>query len=132
MKKFIIAVSVIFMLFVAGCTSTSKSIYEKNMTTPGADVTDYYTGDAKNFYPETVLPNDNEYVKSLNNNIDNYFKTNNITEYKYITTDGTMKIWISNWDSMTQTAKNKIKSDLTKMYANIKNFEFVKTKDEVK
>jgi len=134
MKKIIIAILVVFMLFIAGCANANKSIYDdrtKSLTNPGTDYNRNFTDDAKNFYPDYGIPNNNKYAKNLNNQYDNYFKTNNITNYKYTINGNTMRVWINNWDNMTEKAKNKIINDLKQFNRDIKNIVFVKTKNEL-
>lgn len=128
MKKFIIVVLVVFMLLAVGCSST-KSIYDNNKSLTTPDYNTNYNDAAKNFYPDYVLPDN---YKNLNSNYDNIFKTNNITDYKYTTTNNTLKVWINNWDNMTAGVKTKIKNELMNINTNIKNIDFVPNKSDIK
>lgn len=129
MKKFIIVVLVLLTLLVVGCSST-KSIYDNNKSLTTPDSNTNYNDAAKNFYPDYV-PKDYT-TKGLNASYDSVFKANNITDYKYYATNNTLKVWINNWDNVTANVKSKIKNELMNIDTNIKNIEFVNTKNEVK
>ena len=133
MKKFIIVLLAILALIFVGCSS-SKSIYDdnKSINDPGTDYNDDYSDPAKNFYPDYALPEDNENTKDMNNDIDNYFKGKNITDYDYTTSGSTMRVWINDWDNMADNTKTTIKNDLKRFNKDVKDIIFVKNKDDLK
>lgn len=128
MRKLFISIVLILLLFVVnGCTSSTKSIYDNNNSSLSDN-----NSLAKIDYPDTVILDNNTTNKSINTDMENYFKTNKITEYKYSTVDNKLQVWIADFNNMTDTAKARIKSDLKKFNDNITDIEFVKNKTDIK
>jgi uncharacterized protein YcfL len=128
MRKLFISIVLILLLFVvSGCTSSTKSIYDNNNSSLSDN-----NNLAKIDYPDTVILDNNTTNKSINTDMENYFKTNKITEYKYSTVGNKLQVWIADFDSMTDTAQARIKSDLKKFNDNITDIEFVKNKTDIK
>jgi gas vesicle protein len=126
MRKLFIGIVLILLLFVvSGCTSSTKSIYDDNNSSYDNSL---YNAD----YPTKVITDNDTTNKSINTDMENYFKTNKITEYKYSTVGDKLQVWIADFNNMTDEAKTKIKNDLKQYNKNITDIEFVENKTDIK
>jgi uncharacterized protein YcfL len=127
MRKLFIGIVLILLLFVvSGCTSTTKSIYDDN------NVNDYKNSLYDADYPTKVITDNDTTNKYTNADMEDYFKTNKITNYKYSMADNKLQVWIDDFNNMTDDAKEKIKNDLKKFNKNITNIEFVDKETDIK
>lgn len=118
MKKFLIYLITISIIFTVSCASSERN----------KSLINYNENSTQIIYPEFRNNNKSQYL-SQNQNLINYFYANNIKEYKYTLSGNTLKIWIKNYENMTEEQKAKIKTDLMKFYDNI---EIVNNEQDIK
>jgi len=117
-KKYILIVLTILLILTASCTSANRN----------KSLINYDSGQTKGISDNYRNSLDSKFL-SKNQNIDNYFKSNNITNYKYGLLGDTLKIWIDNFENMTPKQRQNIRNDL-KMFND--KIEFVNNKEDIK
>ncbi|MEL7570094.1 MAG: hypothetical protein AAGU14_05970 [Eubacteriaceae bacterium] len=116
MKKLLIYLIALSIIFTASCTSAERNKSLINY--------DSYTD---NLYPDYRNHPQSQYL-SKNQNLVSYFYSENIKEYKYALSGNTLRIWIKNFEIMPEEQITKIKNDLKKFYNNI---EIVKNEEDI-
>lgn len=109
MKKILIILFILSIIFTASCISTERN----------KSLINYDGNSTKSIYRNNT---DSKYL-SKNQNFVEYFKANNIDEYKYTLSGDALKVWIKNYNSMTNEQKAKIKNDLGKFYIHVEIIE---------
>ena len=107
MKKLFTAMFIILILLTVSCANA-----ERNKTLLySAQYSEESNAEYRNSAGSRYL--------SGNINIDNYFKANNIAEYKYKMDGNALKVWIKNYDNMIQSRREKILDGLKKYNSNV-------------
>lgn len=118
MKKIYIAVFIALMLLNASCTSTERN---KNLI-------NYYDNNTESPFPNYRNHPESRYL-SKNQSLINYMRYNNIDEYNYTVSGNTLRIWINNFENMTEDQKTSINNALIRLYGSV---EFINDEKDLK